>query len=167
MRMMLFRTVAFAPAITHFRWVWDSNPWDPLMFHSLLPLHRESLPLISLQLTKPPDSFSGFITSTNRFKRFCRNPMLSTSIAMINTGYHTSFRLVTKFGYICKRRVSPGPIGSFTHFAMGLILSPRLWVVMLLSSTLHPSLVYIQYSTWTSFDHIFHHYLTLLRSQNH
>jgi hypothetical protein len=60
---------------------------------------------------------------------------------MINTGYHTSFRLATNFGYICRRSISSGPIESFAHFVMGLTLSPRLWVEIILSSTLHPSLV--------------------------
>jgi hypothetical protein len=132
----------------------------------LLPPHKHTLPLISLQSTKPPDSLTGFNTSANRSRRFCRNPMLSTSSAMINIGYHTSFRLATKSGYICRRSVSLGPIRSFAHFVMGLTLSPRLWVAMLLSSTFHPSLVYIQYSMWTSFGHILHHYWTLLRSLN-
>jgi hypothetical protein len=77
---------------------------------------------------------------------------------MINTGYHISFRLVTKSGYICRRSISLGPIGSFAHFIMVLTLSPRLWVVILLSSTFHPSLVCIQYLIWTSFGHIFPHY---------
>jgi hypothetical protein len=145
-------------AIAHFRWVWDSNPWDPLMLHFLLPPHKQTLPLISLRLTKPPDALSRFSTSANRSKRFCRNPMLSTSNTMINIGHHTSFRLATKSSYICRRSVSLGPIRNFTHFVMGLTLSPRLCVAMLLSSTLHPSLACIQYSMWTSFGHIFHHY---------
>jgi hypothetical protein len=136
------------------------------MLHFLFPPHRQTLPLISLRSTKPPDSLSRFNTSANRSKRFCRNPMLSTSSAMINIGYHTSFRLATKFGYICRRSISLGPIRSFSHFIMGLTLSPRLWVSILLSSTLHPSLVYIQYSMWTSFSHIFHHYWKPLSSSN-
>jgi hypothetical protein len=126
------------PTIAHFKWVWDSNPWDTLMLHSLLPPHRQNLPLIILRLTKPLDSLREFSTSTNKSRRFCRNPMLNTRSAMINTGYHTSFRLATKFGYICRRSISLGPIGNFSHFFMGLTLSPRLWVVMLLISTLHP-----------------------------
>jgi hypothetical protein len=154
------------PTIAHFRWGWDSNPWVPLMLHYLLPPHRQTLPMFSLRLTKPPDSLSGFNTSTNRSRRFCRNPMLSTSNTMINTGYRTSFRLETKSGYICRRSVSQGPIRSSTHFSMGLTLSPRLWVAMLLSSTLHPSLACTQCSMWTSFGHIFHHYWTPQRSQN-
>lgn len=36
------------PTILHFRWVWDSNPWDPLMFHFLFPLYKQTLPLINL-----------------------------------------------------------------------------------------------------------------------
>jgi hypothetical protein len=132
--------------ISHFRWVWDSNPWDPLMFHFLFPPHKKTLSLISMRSTKPLDSLSEFNTSANMNKRFCKNPMLSTSCAMKNTGYHTSFRLVINSGYIFRRRVSPGPIKSFSHFIMGLTLSPRMWVAILLSSKLHPSLVCIQYS---------------------
>jgi hypothetical protein len=152
------------PTIAHFRWVWDSNPWDPLMLHFLFPPHRKNLPMISLRSTKPQDSLSGFITSANRSRRFCRNPMLSSSNAMINIGYHTSFRLATKSSYICRRSISLGPIRRFNHFFMGLKLSPRLSVEILLSSTLHPSLICIKYSMWTSFSHIFHRYWTPLRS---
>jgi hypothetical protein len=136
------------------------------MLHFLLPLQRQILPLINLRSKNAPYLLSGFNTSANRSKRFCRNPMLSTRNAMINTRYHTSFRLATKYGYICKRSVSLGCIGIFAHFIMGRTLSPRQWVEMILSSTLHPSLVCIQYSMWTSFDHIFPHYLTPMRSQN-
>jgi hypothetical protein len=38
---------------------------------------------------------------------------------MINTGYRTSFRLETKSGYICRRSVLQGPIGSSAHFHYG------------------------------------------------
>ena len=113
------------------------------MLHFLLPPHIQTLPLISLWLKNPPDSLRGFNTSTNMSRIFCRNPMLSTRNDMINTQYHTSFRLVTKYGYICKRNVSLGPIKSSIHFAMGLTLSPRVWVKILLSSTLPPSLDWI------------------------
>jgi hypothetical protein len=154
------------PTIAHFRWGWDSNPWVPLMLHYLLQPHRQNLPMFSLRPTKPPDSLSGFNTSANRSMRFCRKPMLSTSNAMINTGYRTSFRWETRSGYICRKSALQGPIESSTHFAMGLTLSPRLWVAMLLSSTLHPSLACTQCSMWTSFGHIFHHYWTPQRSQN-
>jgi hypothetical protein len=64
-----------------------------------------------------------FNTSSNRSRRFCRNPMLSASSATINTGYCTSFRLSTNSGYIYRRGVSEGPIGSFAHFTMGLTLT--------------------------------------------
>jgi hypothetical protein len=147
-------------AISHFRWDWDSNPWVPLMLHYLLPPHKETLPMFSLRRTKSPDSLSVFNTFSNRSTQFCRNPMLSKRSTMINTGYRTSFRLETKSGYICRRSVSHGPIESSSHFSMGLTLSPRLWVAMILRSTLHPSLAYTQFSMWTSFGHIFHHYWT-------
>jgi hypothetical protein len=151
--------------IAHFRWGWDSNPWVPLMLHYLLPPHKQTLPMFILRLTKPPDSLRGFNTSANRSRRFCRNPMLSTSNAMINTRYHTSFRLEIKSGYICRRSISHGPMRSSAHFSMGLTLSPRIWVAMLLNSTLHPSLACTQCSMWTYFDHIFHHYWAPQRSQ--
>ena len=134
------------------------------MLDYLLPLHRQTLPMFIPRSKNPPDSLSRFRTSANKSKRFCKNPILTTSNAMINIGYHTSFRLTKKHGYICRRSVSSGPIGIFTHFIIGLTLSPRLWVAIILSSTLHPSLVCIQYSIWTSFSHIFHHYWTPLRS---
>jgi hypothetical protein len=146
------------PAIAHFRWGWDSNPWVSLMLHYLLPPHRQTLPMFNLRPTNPPNSLSGFSTSANRSKRFCRNPMLSTSRTMINTGYRTSFKLATKFSYVSRRSVSQGPIKSSAHFTMDLTLSPRLWIAILLSSTLHPSLACTQCSMWTSFGHIFHPY---------
>jgi hypothetical protein len=130
------------------------------MLHFFLPPHRQTLLMIILRSTKPAYSLRGFNTSANRSRRFCRNPMLSINNTMINIGYHTSFRLATKFGYICRRSISRGPIGSFSHFYMGLTLSPRLWVAMILSSTLHPSLACIQCSMWISLGHIFHHYWT-------
>jgi hypothetical protein len=128
------------PTISHFRWGWDSNHWVPLMLHYLLPPRRQSLPMFSLRPKNTLDSLSGFNTSANRSRRFCKNIMISTSNAMINIGYHTSFRLETKYGYICRKSVSQGPIESSSHFAMGLTLSPRLWEAMILRSTLHPSL---------------------------
>jgi hypothetical protein len=136
------------------------------MLHYLLQPHRQTLPMFILRLTKTPDSLSGFSTSANMSMRFCRKTMLSTSSAMINIGYHTSFGWETRFGYICIKSVLKGPIGSSAPFTMGLTLSPRLWVAMILSSTLHPSLACTQCSMWTSFGHIFHHYWTPQRSQN-
>jgi hypothetical protein len=108
------------PTIAHFKWVWDSNHWDPLLFHFLLVPHRQILPLVILRLTKPPDSFNRFITSTNRSKRFCRNPMLSTRNDMINIGYHTSFRLVINSGYFSE---------GVSHWAPSEASSPSLWAL--------------------------------------
>jgi hypothetical protein len=128
------------PTIAHFRWGWDSNPWVPLMLHYLLQPHRHNLPMFSMRPTNPPDSLRGFGTSANISMRFCRKPMLSTSNAMINTEYHKSFRWETRFCYICRKNALQGPIKSSVHFSMRLILSPRLWVTILLNSTLPPSL---------------------------
>jgi hypothetical protein len=136
------------------------------MLHYLLQPHKKNLPMFSLRLTKTLDSLSGFNTSANRSMTFCRKPMLSTSSAMINTRCHISFRWETRSSYICRNNTLLGPIRSSSHFAMGLTLSPRLWVAMILSSTLHPSLACTQCSIWTSFDHIFHHYCTPQRSKN-
>ena len=135
------------------------------MLHFLSPPHRQTITLISLRSTKPPDSLSWFNKYTNRSRRFFKYPMLSTSNAMINIGYRTILRLEIKSGYICRRSISQGPIRSSTHFSMGFTLSPRLWVAILLSSTLHPSLSYTQFSMWTSFGHIFHHYWTPQKSK--
>jgi hypothetical protein len=136
------------------------------MLHYLFPPHKHNLPMFSLRLTKPPDSLSRFITFSNRSMRVCRNPMLSTSSDMINIGYRTGFRLEISFGYICRRSVSWVPIEISSHFSMGLTLSLRLWLTMLLSSILHPSLDCTQWSMWTSFGHIFHHCWTPQISQN-
>jgi hypothetical protein len=148
------------PDISHFRWGWDSNPLVPLMSHYLLQPHKKNIPMFCLRLINPTDSLSGFITSSNRSMRFSRKLMLSTSNTMINSGYHTSLRWETRFGYIYRKIALYGPIGSSTHFSIGLTLSPRLWVVMILRLTLHPSLACTQCSMWTSFNHIFHHYWT-------
>jgi hypothetical protein len=134
------------------------------MLHYLVQPHRYNLSMSSLRPTKLPDSLRGFNTSTNMSMRFCRNPMLSTSSAMINTEYHTSLKWETRFGYICRKSASQSPIEIHVHFAMDLTPSPRLWVKMILSSTLPPSLSCTQCSMWTSFGHIFHHYWTPLRS---
>jgi hypothetical protein len=159
--------LSIAPsAIAPFRWGWDSNPWVPLMLHKLLQPHRKNPPMFSLKRTKPPDLLSRFNTSTNMSMRFFRNPMLSTSSAMINTGYRTILRWETKSSYICRKSALQDPIESSAHFAMGLTLSPRLWVAMILNSTLHPSLACTQCSMWTSFGHIFHHYWTPQRMKN-
>jgi hypothetical protein len=134
------RALHSSTTIAHFRWGWDSNPWVPLMLHYLLQPHRKNLPMFSLRPTKPPDSLSGFNTSTNRSMRFCRNPMLSTSNAMINTGYHTSFRWETRSGYICRKSPYRAPSKAPSHFSMGLTLSPRLWVTMIFELNTPPFL---------------------------
>jgi hypothetical protein len=153
--------LSIAPsAIAPLRWGWDSNPWVPLMLHYLLQQHRQILPMFIRRPTKPLDSLSRFSTTTNMSKRFCRNPMLSTSSTMINIGYHISSKWETRSGYICRKNALQGPIEISFHFTMDLTLSPSLWVTMILSSTLSPSLACTQCSIWTSFGHIFHHYWT-------
>jgi len=136
------------------------------MLHFLLQPERNNIPMFKLRLTKTLDSLSGFITSTNRSTIFCRKPMLITRSAIINTRYHTSFRWETRSSYIYRKNALQVPIGRSSHFAMGLTLSPRMWVAMLLSSTLHPYLACTCCSMWTSFNHIFHHYWTPQRSKN-
>jgi hypothetical protein len=128
------------PTIAHFRWGWDSNPCVPLMFHYLLQTYSQNILMFSLRPTKPLDSLSGFNTYAIRPMRFCRKPMLSKNNTVINIGYHISFRWEIRSGYICINNVLQGPIESPAHFVVGLTLSPRLWVAMLLISTLHPSL---------------------------
>jgi hypothetical protein len=134
-----------------------------LQYH--LQPHKQTLPMFIMRSTKPLDSLSIFSTSTNRSMIICRKPMLSTSNFVINTGYCTNFRLETMSGYICRKSILQDPIGIFSHFSMGLTPSPRLWVAMILSSTLHPSLACTQCSMWTSFSHIFYPYWTPHRSQ--
>jgi hypothetical protein len=130
------------------------------MLHYLLQPHKHNIPMSSLRSTNPPDSLSRFNTSSNRSMIFFKKPMISTSSSMINTGYCTSFGWETRSGYICRKNALQGPIESSAHFTMGLTLSPRLWVAMILSSILHPSLACTQCSMWTSFSHILHHYWT-------
>ena len=88
---------------------------------------------------------------------FCRKLMPSTSNDMINNGFHTNSKWVTRFGCICRKSTSQDPIGSFVHFDMGLTPSPRLWVTMLLNWVFPASLAYTRYSMWTSFAHTFHY----------
>jgi hypothetical protein len=145
---------------TPFRWGWDSNHWVPYMLHFPLRSPRSTHLLLQLKLTKPPGSLNGSITSANRFKISYRIPMTSTNSAMINIGYHISFRWVTKFGCTCRKNALQDPIGSFSHSVMGCTLSPKPWGTMFLSSTFLPSLACTQCSTWISFALISHHYWT-------
>jgi hypothetical protein len=146
------------PTIAHFRWEWESNPWVPWMLHYLLQPHIQILPMFILRPKKPPDSLSGFNTSTKRSIIFWRNLMLSTITSMINTRYCIIFRWETRFVYIYWKNALQRPIGSSVHFSMGLTLSPRLWETMFFSSTLPPSLAWTQCSMWTSSGHSFQHY---------
>ena len=148
------------PATAPFMWGWDFNHWVPWMLHYHFRPHRKNHPYRKLKLTKPLGSLNESITSSNRFRIFCRSPMPSTSTAMINTGCHTSFRWEIKFGCICRMNALQGPIISFVHSAMDLIPSPRLWVTMILRSTFPLSLACTQCLMWTSFSHTFHPYWT-------
>jgi hypothetical protein len=145
---------------TPFRWGWDFNHWVPWMLHYPLRPPRQTRRMLQLNMTKRLGSLSGSNTSANRFRIFYRSSMPSTSSSMINTGCHTSFRWATKFGCTCRKNALHGLFESFVHFVMELTPSPRLWVKMLLSSTFPPSLACTQCSMWTSFNLIFHHYLT-------
>jgi hypothetical protein len=151
------------PATTRFRWGWDSNHWVPWMLHYPLQTPRPTHPLFQLKLTKPNDSLRGSNTSANRFRIFYRIPMPSTSSTMINTRCHISFRWEIMFGFTCRKNALQGPIRIFSHSVMDLTPSPRLWVIMILSSTFPLSLAYTQCSMWLSFDHISHHYWTYER----
>jgi hypothetical protein len=130
------------------------------MLHFPLRSPRSTHLLLQLKLKKPPGSLSGSITSANRFKISYRSPMTSTSSAMINIGSHISFKWVTNFGCTCRKNALQDPIGSFSHSVMGRRPSPRLWGIILLSSTFILSLAYTQCSMWISFALISHHYWT-------
>jgi hypothetical protein len=121
---------------------------------------RSTQLLLQLKLTKPPGSLRGPNTSANKYRISYISPMTSTSGAMINTGCHISFRWATKFGCTCRKSALQDPIESFAHSIMGHTPSPRLWVIMISSSTFLISLACSQCSTWISFNRISHHYWT-------
>ena len=148
------------PTTILFRWGWDSNHLVPWMLHYPWRPPQPTRPLLHLKLTKPPGSLSGSNTSANRFNISYRSPMESTSSAMINIGCHISFRWVTKFRCTCRKNALQDPIRSFTHSIMGPTLSPRLYGIILWSSTFLLSLACTQYSMWISFALISHHYWT-------
>jgi hypothetical protein len=148
------------PTTTPFRWGWDFSHWVPWMSHYPLRPPRKTHPMLKLKLKKELSSLNGSGTSTNRFMIFYRNPMPSTSNAMINIACHTSFRWETKFGFTCRMNALEAPIGSYVHFSIDLTSFPRLWDTILLSSIFPRSLACTQCSMWISFDHIFHHYWT-------
>jgi hypothetical protein len=122
--------------------------------------------LLQLKIKNPPGSLIRSNTSANRFRISYISPMTSTRSAMINIGYHISFRWETNFGSICKKNTLPYPIKIFCHSIMGRTPSPRLWVIMLLSSTFLLSLACIECSTWIFFGLISHHYWTPQREKN-
>jgi hypothetical protein len=116
--------------------------------------------LLQLKLTNPPGSLSGSNTSTNRFRMYYKSPMTITTSDMINIRCHISFRWAIKFGCTCRKNALQDPIRSFAHSIMGCTPSPRLWGIIILSSTFLLSLACTQCSTWTSFGLISHHYWT-------
>jgi hypothetical protein len=128
------------------------------MLHYPLRSPQSTHLLLQLKLTKPPSSLSGSNTSANRFRISYRSLMTSISNTMINTGCHISFKWARKFGCTCKKNALQDPIENFSHSVIGRTPSPRLWVIMLLSSTFFLSLAYTQCSTWISFNLISHHY---------
>jgi hypothetical protein len=115
---------------------------------------------LHLKLTNSPSSLSASSTSTNRFMISYISPMISTHNIMINTECRISFRWANNFGCTCRKNALQDPIGSFVHSVMGCTPSPRMWVIILLSSTFLLSLACTQCSTWISFDLISHHYWT-------
>jgi hypothetical protein len=70
------------------------------------------------------------------------------------------FQVGEKFGCTCRKHALQDPIQTFTHSIMSHTPSPRLWGIILLSSTFLLSLACTQCSTWISFALISHHYWT-------
>jgi hypothetical protein len=143
-----------------FRWGWDFNHWVPWMLHYPLRPPRKNRRMLQLELKNPLGSLSRSSTSSKKFRIFYRSPMPSTRNAMINTRCHASFRLETKFGCTSRKNTLRGLIKSLVHSVMDPTPSPRLRVRIILSSTFPHSSACTQYSMWTSFDLIFHHYWT-------
>lgn len=85
------------------------------------------------KLIKPPILLNTFSTFASRFMISWINPMIVTKNIMINIGCHMSFKLVTRFGFICRRNALLESIKSFNHFDMGFTSSTRLLVIMILS----------------------------------
>jgi hypothetical protein len=80
----------------------------------------------NLKLPRRIASLRTFNTFTNRFMTYWTEPVLSTSIDMINIGCNTTSRWVTKCGYIFKRSASLDPTARFTLSDMGDTPSPSL-----------------------------------------
>jgi hypothetical protein len=130
------------------------------MLHFPLRSPRLTHLLLQLKLTKPLSSLSGSNTSTNRFNISYKSLMISTINAMINIGCHISFRWPTNFGCTCRKKSLQDPIESFSHSIMGHTPSPRLYGIIILSSTFLLSLACTECSTWISFGLISHHHWT-------
>jgi hypothetical protein len=98
------------------------NPFQVCLgFHPLAPIDV-ALPIATAQeesshaqteVDREAKFLSESNTSNNKFMTFCRNPMPSTSSAMINIGYHTSFRWEIRYGCICRKSASQDPIKSY------------------------------------------------------
>jgi hypothetical protein len=71
--------------------------------HNLFQVGMGFFPMFILRPKKPLDSLSGFKKTANKSMIFCRKPMLSTSSAMINIGYHTSCRWEIRSRCICRK----------------------------------------------------------------
>ena len=127
------------------------------MLPSHLHPHRMTLPINTQRWTEQLGSLMEFSTFVNRSRTSCRKTMPSISNAMINIGFHIPSKWVTRFGYTCRKSVSPGLTESFTHFIMGHTPSLRQWATMLLNYVFPRSLASTQSLMWTSFAHIFHH----------
>jgi hypothetical protein len=122
--------------------------------------------MFQLKLKNPAVSFIISSASANRFRISYINPMTSKSSVMINIECHISLRWAKKIGCTCRKSALQDPIESFSHSIMGHKPSPRLWVIIISSSTFLLSLACTQCSMWISFDRISHHYWTPQRYLN-
>jgi hypothetical protein len=80
----------------------------------------KSPPMLRLRLIKKPNFLSESNTSNNNFMIFYRNPMPSTSNAMINIEYHTIFRWEIRYGYIFKKSTSQDPLEAMPNLIWAL-----------------------------------------------
>jgi hypothetical protein len=120
-------------AKTIVRCAWGSNHWPQLTYFFPLHLHRKSPPMLKTRLIKKLNSLNVSITSNNKFMISCIKLMESINNATINIRFHTSFKWEIRYNCIYGKRTSQDPIGISTHFYLGLTLSPRLQVKIILS----------------------------------
>ena len=92
-------------AISALKWAWDFNHYVPLMLHFILQLDRKHLPMFSSKLINPSSLLSAFSTYTNMFMTSWRKAMLNTNNDMISIEFPISFKWVTKFGCIYKKKM--------------------------------------------------------------